>query len=94
MTIKFFKNKKNIFILCLISMAAILVFNSTFFAVLHNTFLLRKLNKKVVALDVEYEVLNKEYKQILSGDKSYLEGAARVKYNMATDGEIEFRVKK
>ena len=55
---------------------------------------MRKLNEKIIALDAEYEELNEEYNKILSGDRSFLEEEARVNYNMAHEGEIEFRIKK
>ena len=55
---------------------------------------MRKLNDKIAELDAEYKELETEYNKILSGDRSYLEEEARVSYNMAREGEIEFRIKK
>jgi len=91
---KIFKNKRNILILILAVIAAVLVFNDSFFALLHNSLKMRKLNEKLTALDKEYEELKTEYDKILSGDRSFLEEEARINYNMAREGEIEFRIKK
>ena len=91
---KIFKNKRNILIILLAIIAAILVLNDSFFALLHNSLKMRKLNEKIIALDKEYEELKTEYDKILSGDRSFLEEEARVNYNMAREGEIEFRIKK
>lgn len=87
------KNSKIIFILGAIVWFVLLVFNNNFYAVIHNTIMIKKLNKQISSLDTEYEKLSKEYEKILSGDKSYLESTARVKYNMAMPDEIEFRIK-
>lgn len=91
---KIFKNKRNIFLIVLAVIIAVLVLNDSFFALLHNSLKMRKLNEKITALDTEYEELKNEYDKILSGDRSFLEEEARVNYNMAREGEIEFRVKK
>ncbi len=91
---KIFKNKRNILLVLLAVLVAVLVFNDSFFALLHNSLKMRKLNDKIAALDAEYEELNTEYNKILSGDRSFLEEEARVSYNMAREGEIEFRIKK
>ena len=94
MILKIFKNKKNIFLIVFAIVAAVLLFNSSFFALLHNSVKMRKLNERISALDAEYNELQAEYNKILSGNQSYLEEAARVNYNMAREGEIEFRIKK
>ena len=94
MTLKIFKSKKNIILITAAIVAAVLLLNNSFFALLHNSVKMRKLNEKIDALDAEYNELQAEYKKILSGDKSYLEETARVNYNMALEGEIEFRIKK
>ena len=94
MMIKIFKNKRNIFLIFLAIIIAVLVLNKSFFSLLHNSIKMHKLNEKITALDAEYEELNTEYNKILSGDRSFLEEEARVNYNMARDGEIEFRIKK
>ena len=94
MKIEILKNKRNIFLIIFAVVAAILLLNRSFFALLHNSVKMRKLNEKISALDAEYEELQTEYNKILSGDQSYLEEAARVNYNMAREGEIEFRIKK
>ena len=91
---KIFKNKRNIFLIVLAVIIAVLVLNDSFFALLHNSLKMRKLNEKITALDTEYEELKNEYDKILSGDRSFLEEEARVNYNMAREGEIEFRIKK
>ena len=91
---KIFKNKRNIFLIVLAVIIAFLLINDSFFALLHNSLKMRKLNEKITALDTEYEELKNEYDKILSGDRSFLEEEARVNYNMAREGEIEFRVKK
>ncbi len=92
--IKIFKNKKSILLILLAILIAVLVFNDSFFALLHNSLKMRRLNEKITELDLEYEELNTEYNRILSGDRSFLEEEARVNYNMAREGEIEFRIKK
>ena len=92
--IKIFENKRNIFLIIIAIVAAVLLLNSSFFALFHNSVKMRKLNEKIAALDAEYHELETEYNKILSGDQSYLEEAARVNYNMAREGEIEFRIKK
>ena len=91
---KIFRNKRNVVLVLLLALIAVLVFNSSFFALLHNSIKMRELNEKITALDAEYEELNDEYNKILSGDRSFLEEEARVNYNMAREGEIEFRIKK
>ncbi|MBQ2313144.1 MAG: septum formation initiator family protein [Elusimicrobiaceae bacterium] len=75
-------------------MISVLVFNDSFFALLHNSIKMHKLNEKIAILDAEYEELNTEYNKIRSGDRSFLEEEARINYNMAREGEIEFRIKK
>ena len=92
--IKIFKNKKSILLILLATLIAVLVFNDSFFALLHNSLKMRRLNEKITQLDLEYEELNAEYNKILSGDRSFLEEEARINYNMAREGEIEFRIKK
>ncbi len=94
MMLKIFKNKRNIVLITAAIVAAVLLLNNSFFALLHNSFKMRKLNEKIDRLDAEYKELEEEYNKILSGDQSYLEEAARVNYNMALEGEIEFRIKK
>jgi cell division protein FtsB len=94
MMMKIFKNKRNVMLVLLLVVIAVLVFNSSFSALLHNSIKMRELNDKITALDTEYEELNEEYNKILSGDRSFLEEEARVNYNMAREGEIEFRIKK
>ena len=94
MTLKIFKNKRNILLIAVAVVAAVLLLNSSFFALLHNSVKMRKLNERITELDAEYKELEEEYNKILSGDQSYLEEAARVNYNMAREGEIEFRIKK
>ncbi|MBO7605721.1 MAG: septum formation initiator family protein [Elusimicrobiaceae bacterium] len=91
---KIFNSKRNILLIILTVIIAILVINDSFFALLHNSLKMRKLNEKITSLDAEYEELKKEYDKILSGDRSFLEEEARVNYNMAREGEIEFRIKK
>lgn len=91
---KIFKNKRNILLIIVAILLAVLVFNNSFSAWLHNSIKMRNLNNKIDALDAEYEELNAEYNKILSGDRSFLEEEARVNYNMAREGEIEFRIKK
>ena len=91
---KIFKNRRNILLVLLAVLLAILVFNDSFFALLHNSLKMRTLNDKIEKLDAEYTELNAEYNKIISGDRSFLEEEARVNYNMAREGEIEFRIKK
>lgn len=91
---KIFKKKRNIILIIVAAIAAVLVFNQTFLGLVHNSLKMRQLNKEIAALDLEYQELEKEYNKILAGDQSYLEQEARVSYNMARDGEIEFRIKK
>jgi len=91
---KIFNSKRNILLIVLAVIIAVLVLNDSFFALLHNSLKMRKLNEKITALDTEYEELKNEYDKILSGDRSFLEEEARVNYNMAREGEIEFRIKK
>jgi len=91
---KILKKKRNIVFLIIAVLAAVLLFNNSFLGLVHNSLKMRELNKKIAALDKEYEELESEYNKILSGDRSYLEREARVNYNMAREGEIEFRIKK
>jgi cell division protein FtsB len=91
---KFFKSKKNILILAATVMAAVLIFNKSFFGLIHNMLMIQKLNKENAAIDKEYEQLSVEYEKIQNGDASYLEETARTKYHMSLKGEIEFRLKK
>lgn len=92
--VKILKKKRNILLIACAILAGVLIFNKSFFGLVHNSFKIRQLNKKISVLDTEYEELKKEYDKILAGDLSYLEQEARVNYNMAHDGEIEFRIKK
>lgn len=92
--VKILKKKRNILLIIFAVLAGVLIFNNSFFGLIHNTFKIRQLNKEISALDTEYEELKKEYDKILSGDRTYLEQEARVSYNMAHEGEIEFRIKK
>ncbi|MDR0953205.1 MAG: septum formation initiator family protein [Elusimicrobiota bacterium] len=91
---KLLKNKKQrLYIIALSILAALLVFNGSFFGLLHNMFELKKLNKQTAAIEAEYIKLKTEYDKILQGDTSYIEDTARAKYNMSAKGEIEFRFK-
>ena len=92
--VKILKKKRNILLIACAILAGVLIFNKSFFGLVHNSFKIRQLNKKISVLDTEYEELKKEYDRILAGDQSYLEQEARVSYNMAHEGEIEFRIKK
>jgi len=89
---KFLKSKRAL-LLAAIIMALALVFNGAFFGLVHNMFMLKKLNKENAALDADYAKLTAEYGQILKGDEAYIEETARVKYHMAKEGETEFRLK-
>ena len=78
----------------LLLIVLVVLCNNTFFALMHNSFTIRKLTKKSALLDKQYQDLNEEYQQILSGKTNYIEDNARVKYNMARPEEFEFRIKK
>lgn len=91
---KFFKNKKNIIIIIAFIALIFLLARGNFIDLMHNSFTIRHLTKKSAMLDKQYEDLNKEYQDILSGKTNYIEDNARVKYHMAKPGEIEFRIKK
>lgn len=60
----------------------------------HNTMELRRLQKKSIALDKEYEELLKIKSKLVNEDLSYIEEIARTQYNLAKPDEIEFRIKK
>ena len=92
--VKILKKRRNVLLIIFAVLAGVLVFNKSFFGLIHNTFKITELNRQITALDAEYDELKKEYEKILSGDLSYLEQEARVSYNMAREGEIEFRIKK
>ncbi len=92
--VKILKKKRNVLLIIFAILAGVLIFNNSFFGLIHNTLKIKQLDKKITALDAEYEELNNEYNKILSGDRTYLEQEARVSYNMAQEGEIEFRIKK
>lgn len=92
--VKVIKKKRNIIFIIIAFLAAVLLFNNSFLGLVHNSLKIRELNKKIAALDSEFEELEIEYNKILSGDRSYLEKEARVNYNMAHEGEIEFRIKR
>jgi len=92
--VKILKKKRNFFLIIFAVLAGILIFNKSFFGLLHNSLKIQELNAKISALDKEYEELKKEHEKILSGDQTYLEREARVSYNMVQEGEIEFRIKK
>ncbi|MCR5504336.1 MAG: septum formation initiator family protein [Elusimicrobiaceae bacterium] len=92
--VKTIKKRRNIIFIIIAVLAVVLLFNDSFLALVHNSLKIRELNKKITALDKEYKELETEYNKILSGDRSYLEKEARVNYNMAMEGEIEFRIKK
>ncbi len=91
---KFFINKKNLIFTAVFLIILFCLCNSSFIAVMHNSFTIRRLIKKSALLDKQYEDLSKEYQQILSGKTNYIEDNARVKYNMAKPEEFEFRIKK
>ena len=91
---KLFKKKKNLFIMLLFVLAVFLLCNSSFLALMHNSFTIRRLAKKSAFLDEQYKELTKEYQAILEGKTNYIEDTARLKYNMVKPGEIEFRIKK
>lgn len=91
---KFFKNKNNIFVLIVFLVFLALLGGRSFIDLMHNSFTIRKLTKKSAYLDKQYQDLTKEYQEILSGKTNYIEDNARIKYNMAKPGEIEFRIKK
>jgi cell division protein FtsB len=88
---KFFKSKKRTLILIFAIMAAFLVFNGSFFGLIHNVFTLKRLKQEDAMLDKEYEILTAEYESIRSGNTSYIETTARARYHMAKKGEVEFR---
>ncbi len=90
----FFKNKKNLIFTAVFLIILFCLCNSTFIAVIHNSFTIRRLIKKSASLDKQYEVLSKKYEEILSGKENYIEDSARVKYHMAKPEEFEFRIKK
>ena len=72
-------------------------FNTVYYVQAESKEALDALNKlcEINGYDIiDYEELNAEYNKILSGDRSFLEEEARVNYNMAREGEIEFRIKK
>lgn len=91
---KTFLKYKKIFIALIFLLLVFLFGNSSFMALMHNSFTIRRLTKKAALLDEQYKQLNEEYQQILSGKTNYIEDNARVKYNMAKPEEIEFRIKK
>ena len=91
---KLSKKKRNIFFTALLLIIVFLLCNNSFMALMHNSFTIRRLTKKSILLDKQYEELTKEYQEILSGKTNYIEDNARVKYNMSRPDEIEFRIKK
>lgn len=91
---KLFKSSAGYYITLIVIAAALLLFNGNFFALVHNSLQLKKLNRKVDALDIEYIKLSAEYEAILKGDTSYVEDSARTKYHMALKDEVELRLPK
>lgn len=91
---KFLTNKKNLFLTILFLVVVFLLCKNSFISLMHNSFTIRRLTKKSAYLDVQYKDLTKEYQDILGGKTNYIEDNARIKYNMATPGEIEFRIKR
>lgn len=67
---------------------------NNFHSLFHNTMELRRLQKKSIALDKEYEELLKIKSKLINEDLSYIEEIARTQYNLAKPDEIEFRIKK
>jgi len=90
---KFLKSRKAL-ILAAVIMAGILVFNGSFFGLVHNLFMIKKLNKELADIDKEYARLTAVYDKIQRGDTSYIDDAARTRYNMSAPGEYEIRVQK
>ncbi len=91
---KLFKSSAGYYLTLIAIAAALLLLNGNFFALVHNSLQLKKLNRKAAALDIEYEKLSAEYEAILKGDASYVEDTARTKYHMALNDEIEIRLPK
>ncbi|MDR0734135.1 MAG: septum formation initiator family protein [Elusimicrobiota bacterium] len=83
---------KRALILAAIFMAAVLAFNGSFYGLVHNLLAIKRLNKENAELDAQYQKLSAEYEKMRDGDTSYIEEAARVRYNMSQKGEFEFRL--
>jgi cell division protein FtsB len=89
MRLKF--NPKRIIVSLAVIIVLVVVFthkNSVNF--FKNIIELKRLEKIDREVDKEYADLQKE-KQMILGDKDYLETLARTKLNMAKPGEVEFR---
>ncbi|MDR1123977.1 MAG: septum formation initiator family protein [Elusimicrobiota bacterium] len=82
---------KRALILAAAAMAAVLAFNGSFYGLVHNLLTIKRLNRENAELDLEYQKLSAAYAKIRGGDTSYIEEAARVRYNMSHKGEFEFR---
>ena len=90
---KKFLNPHKMFILAAVIMASVLLFNGSFFGLAHNLFKIKNLKEELAAIDAEYEHLTAVYDKIKRGDTSYIEDAARARYNMSMPGEYEIRIK-
>lgn len=57
----------------------------------HNKLEMNRLQKKRVLLDKQYESLQDTFQKLQAQDPSTLEHLARTEYNMAKEGELQFR---
>lgn len=66
---------------------------SSFVNLIHNKLEQKRLARVNVQLDEEYEQLQQKLELLQKQDPAYVEGLARVKYNMSAPGETEYRFK-
>lgn len=75
----------------LFGMLCFVLFNGSFFSLVHNKMELRRLKKQNSGLDEEYVRLAVELERLQKERAPYIEELARGKYHMSAPGETEIR---
>lgn len=88
------RNKKPLLIISALVAAVFLFLGSSILSLAHNKMEFKRLAKRSVLLDLQYQQQQMQYALLEKQDPAHIEHIARVKYNMSKPGEIEFRFKK
>ena len=83
--------QKMLFSIVGIILFAASLLGSSIYSLIHNKLEMRRLQKRQIQLDKQYEELQVRLKELEQQDPAYLERLARTQYNMVKPGEIEFR---
>ena len=86
--------RKFLFITAFILLICVCWLGRSIWSLGHNKIEMIRLQKKRTELDKQYESLKETYQKLQMQDAATIEQLARIEYNMAKEGEMQFRFDK